>query len=278
MKVQSQIDYSRIEKAIEFVMEHHLSHPALDEIALHVGLSPAHFQKLFKDWVGISPKKFLQFMSLDYAKSLLRENLTVLEVTHELGLSSSGRLHDLFVSIEGMTPGEYKLGGAGQVIKCTFSQSPFGKLIVASTKKGVCFFFFCTEDSEGLEELRSSFPQAQFINEADDYQRAALSIFDDEGPLEIKLHLAGTPFQIKVWECLLKIPSGNVTTYQQIAEITGNSNSSRAVEGAVGKNPIALIIPCHRVIRASGLLGGYRWGLARKSALLGWEATKREFD
>lgn len=277
MKSQVQKDYERIEKAIHFALEHFKSQPTLEQMAKAVELGPHHFQRLFKEWVGVSPKKFIQFISLDYAKELLKQQTSLLEVAYQVGLSGSARLHDLFITIEGMTPGEYKDGGANLLIRYQLSVCQFGKIIVASTHKGVCFLSFYKSKSEALKKLKSEFPCAQLRAESDDFQLRALSIFNEDWTKieNVKLHLAATPFQLKVWQTLLLIPSGELTTYQDIAKHLKRPNSSRAVGNAIGKNPIAFLIPCHRVIRSTGLLGGYRWGLPRKAAIIGWEAVKK---
>ncbi len=278
MKSQKQIDYERIERAIAFLMDNYKNQPSLQEVAEALDLGPHHFQRLFKEWVGVSPKKFIQYLSLDYAKERLKREVPLIQVADEVGLSGTGRLHDLFVSIEGMTPGEFKDGGRGLAINYQLSDSPFGSVFVASTQKGVCALFFCEHEEEGLRELREIFPKAQFQKKSDHLQQAALAIFnkDWQKPSEIKLHLAGTSFQLKVWEMLLKIPEGELRTYKEVAQALEQENSSRAVGTAIGKNPIGFIIPCHRVIRGSGLLGGYRWGLARKASIIGWEAAKEK--
>lgn len=277
MKSQAQKDYERIEKAIHFALEHFKSQPTLEQMAKAVELGPHHFQRLFKEWVGVSPKKFIQFISLGYAKELLKQQTSLLEAAHQIGLSGSARLHDLFITIEGMTPGEYKDGGANLLIRYQLSVCQFGKIIVGSTHKGVCFLSFYRSEKEALKKLKSEFPRAQLRAESDDFQLRALSIFNEDWTKveSVKLHLAATPFQLKVWQTLLLIPCGELTTYQDIARYLKSPNSSRAVGNAIGKNPIAFLIPCHRVIRSTGLLGGYRWGLPRKAAIIGWEAVKK---
>jgi AraC family transcriptional regulator of adaptative response/methylated-DNA-[protein]-cysteine methyltransferase len=268
-------DFERIQKAIEFIHTNFQQQPDLDEIAKEVYLSPFHFQRLFKDWAGVSPKKFLQYISLQHAKKLL-EHHTVTDTAYETGLSGSGRLHDLFINIEGMTPGEYKNGGVQLQINFSFAESPFGNIIVASTAKGICHLAFADDEKEALHELQVQFPKAQFKQVVDAIQQNALFIFtqDWKNLSKIKLHLKGTPFQIKVWEALLKIPMGDVSTYSHIASQIDNPNASRAVGSAVGDNPVAFLIPCHRVIRSTGAFGQYHWGSLRKTAMLGWEAAK----
>lgn len=279
MNQQRQIDYTRIAQAIAYINENFKEQPNLGNIAAAVNLSPFHFQRLFSDWVGVSPKKFMQFTSIKYAKGLLHEqHATLLDTAYETGFSGTSRLHDLFISIEGMTPGEFKNGGANLEINYAFSGSPFGKVIVASTAKGVCFIAFEEDEAMALVELKLRFPNAVYSQQVDKFQKDALKVFQqDWSQLErVKLHLRGTPFQMKVWESLLQIPSGQLKSYGQIAESIDQPQASRAVGSAIGKNPVAFLIPCHRVIQASGNIGGYRWGCTRKSAIIGWEAAQKE--
>jgi AraC family transcriptional regulator, regulatory protein of adaptative response / methylated-DNA-[protein]-cysteine methyltransferase len=268
-------DYERIKKAIEFIRSNFQQQPDLDAVAKEVYLSPFHFQRLFKDWAGVSPKKFLQYISLQHAKKLLQHH-TVTDTAYETGLSGSSRLHDLFISIEGMTPGEYKNGGEQLQINYSFAETPFGNIIVASTTKGICHLAFADNEKDALQQLQLQFPNAQFRQVVDTIQQNALFIFtqDWKDLSKIKLHLKGTPFQIKVWEALLKIPMGDVSTYSSIASQLKNPNASRAVGSAVCDNPVAFLIPCHRVIRATGDFGQYHWGSIRKTAMIGWEAAK----
>ena len=268
-------DYERIKKAIEFIHANFQQQPDLDAVAKEVYLSPFHFQRLFKDWAGVSPKKFLQYISLQHAKKLLQEH-TVSDTAYETGLSGSSRLHDLFINIEGMTPGEFKNGGEQLQINYSFAESPFGNIIVASTAKGICHLAFADDEKDALKQLQSQFPKAQFRQVVDTIQQNALFIFtqDWKNLSKIKLHLKGTPFQIKVWEALLKIPMGDVSTYSGIANTIHNPNASMAVGAAIGDNPVAFLIPCHRVIRSTGEFGQYHWGSIRKTAMIGWEAAK----
>lgn len=268
-------DYERIKKAIEFIHANFKEQPDLDAVAKEVYLSPFHFQRLFKDWAGVSPKKFLQYISLQHAKKLLQHH-TVLDAAYETGLSGSGRLHDLFISIEGMTPGEYKNGGEQLQINYSFAETPFGNIIVASTSKGICHLAFADDEKNALQELKTQFPNASFKQVVDTIQQNALFIFtqDWKDLSKIKLHLKGTAFQIKVWEALLRIPMGDVSTYSSIASQVNNPNASKAVGTAIGDNPVAFLIPCHRVIRSTGEFGQYHWGSIRKTAMLGWEAAK----
>jgi len=272
-------DYERIKKAIEFIQANFQQQPDLDAVAKEVYLSPFHFQRLFKDWAGVTPKKFLQYISLQHAKKLLHQH-TVSDTAYETGLSGSSRLHDLFISIEGMTPGEYKNGGEQLQINYSFAETPFGNIIVASTTKGICHLAFADNENEALQQLQLQFPNATFRQVVDTIQQNALFIFtqDWKDLSKIKLHLKGTPFQIKVWEALLKIPMGDVSTYSGVANTINNPNASRAVGTAIGDNPVAFLIPCHRVIRSTGDFGQYHWGSIRKTAMIGWEAAKLNSD
>jgi len=277
METQDQLNYNRIARAIDYIKENFKTQPSLDQIAEHVHLSPFHFQRLFTDWAGTSPKKFLQYISVAHAKEMLKENQsTLFETAYETGLSGTSRLHDLFVNIEGMTPAEYKHGGKNLSINYSFAESPFGNLIVASTSKGVCYMAFEDDESEALVRLMAKFPNATFTRRLDLIQQNALFIFQNDWTKlpEIKLHLKGTDFQLKVWETLVKIPMGQLSTYGTIAEQIDNPNASRAVGTAIGSNPVAFLIPCHRVIQSTGLFGGYMWGNTRKTAIIGWEGAK----
>ncbi len=279
MTTQSNIHYNRIAEAIEYISSNFRLQPNLDEVAAQVHLSPAHFQRLFTEWAGTSPKKFLQYISVEHAKKILeKERATLFDTAYETGLSSTSRLHDLFVNIEGMTPAEYKNGGKNLSINYSFAQSPFGSLIVASTAKGVCYMAFEEEEDKALNNLKSKFPNAAFRQMLDLTQQNALFIFQNDWSKlpEIKLHLKGTDFQLKVWETLLKIPMGQLSTYGSIAGSIGNPKASRAVGTAIGHNPVAFLIPCHRVIQSTGMFGGYMWGATRKTAIIGWEGVKTE--
>lgn len=271
-------DYERIERAIAYIYENFKQQPGLKEIAAHVDLSPFYFQRLFKDWAGVSPKQFLQFISVNYAKKLLKEqNSSLLDVAYETGLSSSSRLHDLFIKIEAMTPGEYKQDGAALTIHYQYIPSEFGLVLVASTSKGICFMGFVSQEGkQAFAELFDRFPKATFIENAKDIHQQAVDCFavKDVNQDVVKLHLHGSEFQLKVWEALLKIPFGQLTSYGDLAETIESPDASRAVGTAIGSNPVAFLIPCHRVIRSSGELGGYLWGLNKKTAMIGWEAAR----
>ncbi len=269
--------FEKIATAIDYLNQHFKSQPSLEELANHVHLSPFHFQRLFQNWAGTTPKKFLQYITLNHAKELLKSHsISVWDTAMEVGLSGSSRLHDLFITIEGMTPGEYKKGGESLNICYSFSSTPFGEVIVASTDRGICYLSFYEQQTIALQCLYSEFPNATLLCQSDIQHHAALKIFEkDWRNLDnIKLHLKGSPFQLKVWESLLKIPSGQLCTYGDIATLIGQPHASRAVGNAIGHNLVAYLIPCHRVIQKSGLHGGYHWGNTRKTAMIGWEAAQ----
>ena len=279
MNAQQSINYNRIAEAIDYIKNNFKAQPNLDEIASKVHLSPFHFQRLFSEWAGTTPKKFLQYISVEHAKTLLiHRQATLFDTALETGLSGTSRLHDLFINIEGMTPAEFKNGGKNLFINYSFAESPFGNLIVASTPKGICHMAFSDEEEKMLDTLKEKFPNATYYQRLDLIQQNALFIFqhDWNGLPEIKLHLKGTDFQVKVWEALLKIPKGQLTTYRNIADKIGNPNALRAVGTAIGSNPVAYLIPCHRVIQSNGNIGGYMWGSTRKTAMIGWESAKTD--
>lgn len=274
------IDYQRVAKAIHYIKEHSDDQPELDEIAKAVHLSPYHFHRIFKDWAGVTPKSFLQYISLSNAKKLLQDNQSIERATFLTGLSSTSRLHDLFVNIEGMTPGEFKNGGKGLKIRYQFAESPFGNLLIASTGKGICNLIFVDSEKKGLNELKQNWYKAALEESKDEHITSAQKVFtgDWENPDKIKLHIRGTDFQLKVWEALLKIPAGKLATYSGIAGRIGNPKASRAVGTALANNPVAYLIPCHRVIKKAGGIGEYRWGSTRKTAIIGWEVAKTGKD
>ena len=276
---QDEINFARVADAIEYITRNYQEQPSLFDMAEEANVSIYHFQRLFTEWAGVSPKKFLQYISVNRAKRILKEGQgSLFDAAFEIGLSGTGRLHELFIHIEGMTPGEYKVGGKGLTINYRFAKTLFGEILVASTSKGVCYMTFCDNREQALAELGHHFPFATFEKHTDEFQERALAVFsmDWTNLNEVKLHLRGTEFQLKVWETLLKIPMGTLTTYGDIANYLDSPSSSRAVGTAVGDNPIAFLIPCHRVIRSTGALGGYHWGLTRKTAIIGWEAAKIE--
>jgi len=281
MTEQQNINYKRIAAAIEYIKINFKEQPNLDKVAKKVHLSPFHFQRLFSEWAGTSPKKFLQYTTVEYAKTLLKENhATLFETAYETGLSGTGRLHDLFINIEGMTPAEFKNGGKSLVINYSFAESPFGNIIIASTEKGICYMAFADNKRIAFQKMQNHFPNAIFRQIVDLIQQNALHIFSYDWTKlkQIKLHLKGTDFQLKIWEALLKIPFGQLTTYGTIANKIENPFASRAVGTAIGRNPIAFLIPCHRVIQSTGMFGDYMWGNTRKTAIIGWEATKMNFE
>ncbi len=272
-------DYRRIEKAIRYIEDHTLDQPDLEELAQQVHLSPYHFQRLFTRWAGVSPKRFLQFLTLAHAKRLLKEHGSQLDTAYRTGLSSPSRLHDLFVAVDAVTPGEYRALGWGLEIAYGLHPSRFGRCLLAVTDRGLCGLSFVDEaDPErSLRELRRRWPKARFVENLK--RTAAMSRLVFSSPAEedhapIPLLLKGTNFQIKVWEALLRIPPGSVTSYHLLAAAIGNPLASRAVGTAVGANPVAYLIPCHRVILSTGAFGNYRYGTLRKKAILGWEQAR----
>ncbi|SBW03498.1 conserved hypothetical protein [uncultured Dysgonomonas sp.] len=274
---QESLDFNRIKKAIEYISENYKYQPSLDKISEHIHLSPFHFQRLFKEWAGVSPKRFLQYISIQHAKQILRETqATLFDTAFEVGLSGTSRLHDLFINIEGMTPAEYKNEGSYLTINYSFALSPFGEIIVASTPKGICHMSFAEDHKEAIKNLTSIFPKANYQNSADEIQKNAIRIFnlDWESLDKIKLHIKGSDFQLKVWQTLLNIPMGQLSSYQNIANLISSPKASRAVGNAVGQNPVAYLISCHRIIQSTGALGDYHWGHIRKTSMIGWEAAK----
>ncbi|MFV1441461.1 MULTISPECIES: methylated-DNA--[protein]-cysteine S-methyltransferase [unclassified Phaeobacter] len=248
----------------------------LAELSAAMGMSPSHFQRLFSTWVGVSPKRYQQYLRLGHAKSLLEDRFTTLEAAHAVGLSGSGRLHDLFLRWEAMSPGEYARKGAGLTIHWGWFDSPFGLALVMGTQKGICGLAFAAETGPeaAMADMRSRWPQAAFAETPELLRPQAEAIFAQRG--EAALHMIGAPLQIKVWEALLRIPSGQVTTYSEIAQSIGAPRAVRAVGTAVGRNPVSWLIPCHRALRKSGALGGYHWGLPVKRAMLAYEAAREE--
>jgi AraC family transcriptional regulator, regulatory protein of adaptative response / methylated-DNA-[protein]-cysteine methyltransferase len=268
-------DYTRIEQAIQFLEENADRQPNLREVASSVHLSEYHFQRLFTRWAGISPKRFLQFITKENAKRLLK-NSNTLEATFSSGLSSTGRLHDLFVKCEAVTPGEYKLRGAGLIIKYGFHPTPYGECLIAATERGICCLAFVSDQGRDvvLDEMKTDWINAEWVEDTLQTGKHIKSIFSPNLKTPITLHVKGTNFQIKVWEALLRIPPGQVTSYESLADKTGNPSASRAVGNALAHNPIAYLIPCHRVLRKIGDFGNYRYGSARKKAMLMRENTR----
>lgn len=275
---QFQTDYNRIAQAIAYLEQHFPAQPNLKELADHVGLSEYHFQRLFTRWAGISPKKFAQFLTIGYAKELLAEaDSNLLDVTLETGLSSPGRLHDLFVTYEAMTPGQYKQQGDGLEIRYGVHPSPFGPCLLALTERGICGLHFLDDggSENALAELHRRWPQATFVADSTATRSLVTQIFDPQRTTPLHLQLQGTNFQVRVWEALLRIPAGQVASYDLVAEMMGEKTAVRAVASAVARNPIGYLIPCHRVIRKTGAFGQYHWGETRKKAILAWEAARR---
>jgi len=277
-------DYPRIAQAIHFLEEHKLEQPTLDEVAEHIGLSPFHFQRLFRRWAGVSPKRFLQFLTAEHAKKLLRQANSVLNTSLEVGLSGPGRLHDLMVSVEAMSPGEIKAGGEGIEIRYGWHETPFGTCLIGLTIRGVCQLAFVDEKRDrasAVNDLQKDWSSAALVEDGKVTANVIEQIFgerDQHNLQRIPLLLRGTNFQLKVWQALLKIPEGGLVSYQQLAKQLGTPSASRAIGNAVGRNPIAYLIPCHRVLRSNGELGGYRWGTDRKKALLARELAFVEGD
>jgi AraC family transcriptional regulator of adaptative response/methylated-DNA-[protein]-cysteine methyltransferase len=271
-------DYRRVEAVIRFLEAHAHEQPSLQAAAQAVGLSEFHLQRLFRRWAGVSPKRFLQYLTAEHAKRALRDGLSVLATAYETGMSGPGRLHDLFVAVEAVTPGEYRSLGQSLEIRYGTAPSPFGECFLAVTDRGVCALEFVGDTGwrDLLERLRRSWPGARLVEDHTGVLEMARRIFEPAAgrPGPITLLLKGTNFQLKVWHALLRIPAGTATSYGAIAEAIDRPESARAVGGAVGKNPIAYLIPCHRVLRESGRIGGYRWGAERKLAMLGWEAAR----
>ncbi|MEX0504169.1 methylated-DNA--[protein]-cysteine S-methyltransferase [Alphaproteobacteria bacterium LSUCC0719] len=277
---QAQRDYRRIEAAIAHIAAHYLHAPSLDELAAAVHLSPFHFQRLFTRWAGVSPKRFARYLSLDHARALLRrDGVSCLDAAYESGLSGPGRLHDMFVRIEAMTPGEYGRGGAGLQIGYGFAESLFGEVLVAATPRGICHLAFADDREAALDRMRATFPAADFVPTGPVPQAEAVQAalrMDWSSVADIRLHLRATSFQMKVWEALLQIPTGRLASYGDVAAAIGRPGAGRAVGTAIGANPVALLIPCHRVIRQSGEAGGYMWGASRKQAIIGWESARHD--
>jgi AraC family transcriptional regulator of adaptative response/methylated-DNA-[protein]-cysteine methyltransferase len=281
LSMEAVTDYARIERAIRYLDRERAAAPSLKDVAEHVGLSESHFQRMFTRWAGISPKRFVQHRTAEVVKRLLRERRPVLEATYEAGLSGPGRLHDLIVNAEAVTPGELQRGGLGITVKYGFHPTPFGECLIAVTPRGVCHLAFVAPMSrkDAMARLEHDWPLAHLVPDQDATRAAAAKAFPPPGSSEIPslaLHVKGTNFQLKVWRALLEIPAGEVTTYGAIATKLGDPTASRAVGTAVGSNPVSYLIPCHRVIKASGEIGGYAWGVDRKKVMLRREASLAE--
>jgi AraC family transcriptional regulator of adaptative response/methylated-DNA-[protein]-cysteine methyltransferase len=270
-------DYERVRRIIAFISQRWRDQPSLEAIADHVGLSTTHVHHLFRRWAGLSPKAFLQALTLDNAKALLADSASVLDATYEVGLSGPARLHDLFVTHEAMTPGDYKAGGAGLTMRYGFHPSPFGEAVLIATDRGLAGLGFVDDGDRqaALADLTRRWPRATYLEDQAATAPLARRIFNPsqwqaEQPLRVVL--IGTDFEVRVWQTLLRIPRDRATTYSDIARHIGKPSACRAVGAAVGKNPVSFVVPCHRVLGRSGALTGYHWGLTRKQAILGWEA------
>ena len=273
-------DYDRIAQALEYLDGHSTEHPGLEAVARHVGVSPFHLQRIFSRWAGVSPKRFLQFLTVEHARSCLEGSMSVLEATFEVGPSSPGRLHDLTVAVDAVTPGELKSRGAGVTVRYGVHDSPFGRCLIGSTERGVCWLSFHddVDAADGVESLRDDWANAELVPDSDGAARWRDRIFERinggvPGPLPVLL--AGTNFQLKVWRALLRVPPGELCSYAGLAAGIDRPTATRAVASAVAANRIAYLIPCHRVIRSMGVIGQYRWGSVRKRALIGWEQARR---
>ena len=281
MNALSQIEdsyyYKLMRRAIDRIDAEDGRDLSLEAIAAEMNLSPAHFQRVFSRWAGVSPKRFQQWLTLDHAKRLLEERHTMLETADAVGLSGGGRLHDLFLRWEAMSPGDYARGGAGLTIYWGWFDSPFGPALVMGTDKGICGIALAAETGPepAMADMKSRWPKAGYVEDPGRLAPWVARAFPKTGePVDAPLYLIGAPFQIKVWEALLRIPTGQVTTYSDIARVIGHPKAVRAVGTAVGRNPISWLIPCHRALRKSGGLGGYHWGLPVKRAMLAWEAAE----
>jgi len=275
-------DYERIARLIRFLDEHRAEQPDLAKLATQAGLSPFHLHRLFSSWAGVTPKDFLQCLTLTHAKALLQSGETILDATLDAGLSGPGRLHDLCVNLEAASPGELKAGGAGWTITYGFAESPFGKCLIAESPRGICQLAFVETESAARTELQSNWPNASLKQNDATAKRLAKKIFvrhdlkasaGQNGGSTLRAFVRGTPFQVRVWKALLEIQPGSLTSYHRLAGAVGKPAAARAVGTAVGQNPLAYLIPCHRVIRQTGVLGGYHWGLVRKRAIIAWESS-----
>jgi AraC family transcriptional regulator, regulatory protein of adaptative response / methylated-DNA-[protein]-cysteine methyltransferase len=273
------INYERIEQAIQYLQQNFQRQPELDEVADKVHLSPFHFQRIFTDWAGISPKRFLQYLTTGYLKERLLMSRNLEEAASAAGLSSQSRVYDLFTALEAVTPAEYKQHGSGIRIEYGFHSTPFGNCLIGVTERGICWLSFLTSDQDGhsaLEEMKASWHNSVFHEEPVLTKTFISQIFESPSGKKLHLFVKGTNFQVKVWEALLRIPPGGLTTYQDIARRVSNPKALQAVGSAVGANTIAYLIPCHRVIRKDGILGEYRWTSARKKSIIGWEMARSE--
>jgi AraC family transcriptional regulator of adaptative response/methylated-DNA-[protein]-cysteine methyltransferase len=275
---ESPTDYDRIAEAIDFIASRIEQQPTLDEVAAHLNLSAYHFQRLFTRWAGVTPKRYLQVLTVGRAKELLSESMSLLDTSHSIGLSSGSRLYDHFVQLDAVTPGEFKTRGDGLIIEFGVHPTPFGDAFIATTARGVCSLSFLDDEdaTRSVARLTTQWPRAQLVKNSETTQRIITKIFGarDHPAPPLSLHVTGTNFQVNVWRALLELPPAALTSYSWVAELIGATGSARAVGRAVGSNPVALLIPCHRVIHQKGDLGGYHWGLTRKRAIYAWEAAR----
>lgn len=270
-----QINYRRVAEAIKYLTENFREQPSLLDVADNAHISPYHFQKIFTDWAGVSPKKFLQYLTVEELKKEVQKTGSLAEAAERVGLSAQSRVYDLFVNIEAVTPQEFKTQGAGIKIEYGIHNTPFGECLIATTERGVCGLSFIEgKAGDAVAELGAAWAQARIVKDGKAGKQVADQLFSPGQKDPLKLFLRGTPFQIKVWEALLKIPFGRLCSYQAVASAIGKPLATRAVGTAVGANPIAYLIPCHRVIRQEAIIGQYRWGTIRKKALIGWERTR----
>ncbi|GAA4445460.1 methylated-DNA--[protein]-cysteine S-methyltransferase [Pontibacter saemangeumensis] len=271
--------YEIVAEALRYIRANARQQPDLEEIAAHACMSPFHFQRVFTEWAGVSPKKFLQFLTLRHAKTTLAQAASLEAAAGSSGLSGTSRLHDLFLQIEGITPGDYKKQGAELQLNYSTGRCQFGDYIVASTSKGISHLHFYQDGQQALQELRDLWPKANLVPQQDVLHQQVQQFFSNHfapQAQKLPLHLRGTPFQLKVWEALLRIPEGRLASYATLAQKIGHQKASRAVGTAIGSNPIAFLIPCHRVIKSVGGIGEYRWGSERKMAMIGWEAAAQQ--
>ena len=271
--MEQYVNYKRIEAAIKYLIAHFKQQPSLDELAAYIGVSSSHFQRMFTEWAGISPKKFLEYLTIGSLKRELSATTSLLEVAGNVGLSSQSRVYDLFVNIESMTPGQYKTKGKGLNIDYGFADSPFGECFIAATERGICSLQFTDGNREEILALFSKEWESAVLSCNTSLAASIVGnlFYPQASPRSFNLLLKGTPFQIKVWEALLKIPMGRIVSYNALAKFAGNAAATRAVASAVARNPIGFLIPCHRVIRNEGVIGQYHWSPARKAAIIGWE-------
>lgn len=281
MTTENPYTYQQIARAIEHLTTHYREQPSLSELAEKANLSEFHFQRLFTEWAGVSPKKFGQYLTLEHAKGRLRNGAPLTDAAYDAGLSGTGRLHDLFVSIEGVTPGQFKQAGSGLALTYGVFDSPFGPYVLGAINEKIALLHFLNQGDTAETILRAAWPEAIISHNPARLQSLANQIFptpkatsSGQPPQRLPVLLRGSAFQLKVWEALLKIPEGQLSSYDQIAQAIGQPTASRAVGTAIGSNPVGYLIPCHRVIKKTGLFGGYRWGAERKQAMLGWEAAR----